>query len=170
MMKRSLFAALLFAALSLMVAGAAGLGVASGPGATGEGDIVSPPLSQINVEFFADTVTPDYTRLDYVRVTLDRGSAGSDPEDTTPGDCAGVGVINIDCYDLYVQLKDGAGNGLGTPKVIHNFANGIDGAAKFSDVSFFGDNVSIADIESIAFTICGRHESGDRDFACATPP
>ncbi|MDO8611397.1 MAG: hypothetical protein Q7R32_01075 [Dehalococcoidia bacterium] len=170
---RWLGVALVLTALGLVLAGAAGLGMAGGPGATGEGDIFSPPLQVEKMKFFPDTETPDITRLDFVRVTMDRETlAELDPGDfdTTAGSYAGCGSATTECFDLYVQLKDASDAGLGTPKVVHNFGNGIDGAPKSVDVSFFDDNVNIADIESIAFTICGRHESGDGDFHCKTPP
>jgi len=159
---RRLSVAVVVLLLSLVVAGAAGLDVPGGSAASGSGDIVSPPLAEIEIQLFPDTETPDYSRLDFVQVCMDRGSSGSDPEDTTAG--------TTDHYDLYVQLKDGSGNALGVPRVVHNFANGIDGARKCDDVSFFEDDVDIGDIGSIDFTICGRHESGDGDFQCRTPP
>lgn len=146
--------------VGLVVAYAGGLSMPGSAGAGGSGNVVSPPLDTIQVQFFPDP--ENIARLHKVRVTMDRGSGGSDPYDTTPG--------TTDHYDLYVQLKDGSGDGLGDPRAVHDFGGGVDGPAVSADVNFIEYNINIADIESVAFTICGRHESGDGDFQCRTPP
>ncbi len=155
---RWLVAALVVAVLGLGVAQAGGLTVLAGVGGTGSGNIYAPPLKVTKLQFFPDEA--DVTRLDFVKVTMDRDTAVG--FDTTPG--------TTEHFDLYVQLKDAGENGLGTPKVVHDFGNGVDGAPKSVGVAFFDDNVGIADIASVAFTICGRHESGDGDFQCRVPP
>ncbi len=148
---RWLVAAMVLTLLGLGVARASGIAVTGGlGGATGSGDVFAPPGTSVTKVVFVPK-SSDISQLDKVKITLDRSPDGP--------------LLHL---NVFVQLRNSGGGLLGTPKRINDFANGIDGSPAEVAVSFFGDNIAMADIDSIDVTACQWH-SGDGDFECHLP-